>query len=921
MASLSASLILIQASLLGGVSLRVKGEEKAALLQAPTCALLALLVLEGSTSPLSQDRLSRMIWPEYPDDDEGDTRRRNNFRRHWMLLRRAFGPEAEAALLKTRRDVRLNSQLCQTDVGEFRSAAQKGLHGELAALEQASALAEKGGLLPDWEAPWLEAHRVALAKESTAVWLALLDAWEQAGHLQEALTLLERRRVTHPEDERFLRRRWLVLLQRGNEATVKQEVQELLRLGQGEPETRALAERLARELEPSPTQQEPLHCLPLPTTRTRLLGREGVLTLLHVLLPGTRIVTLHGPGGVGKTRLALEAAPQNASRFRDGAAFLDLTRLLPGARPYAFHAELGRAIGLESASETSLYAALRHRELLLVLDNAEHVRELTRQVLSELLSHCPALHLLLTSREPLRLAGERLIPVAALPAEEALSLFWERAPLAQIPQTTAEQAAAQAICARLEGLPLGIELAAASLERFEGLTALAEELAHSFRSLASTTDDPLLPPRAHTLTATIRWSEALRTEKERTLFRTLSVFAGGASLAPLAAIVGWDEPQTQQLAESLVAASLLQSEDPTRWRLAEPLREYAWDRLEEAHATRKIQQAHATWFLGFVEETPPRERVEQERANLERVQAFLLESKQADLAHRLGAALWRFWYQYGSLVAGQSYLKAALLLGASTNTPSRREALLGAANLAYALREPTESAPFGQEALEASRVVGDGVREARALGTLGLTALSAKEFVAARSYFLKAEERFAALGDLRGVRRTRDNLALTATESGDLEEALRLSALSLSGLREEGPSGTLLVALNNAAHLHLQRQEDSEALTYLQEALPLALELRQWRGLLQSLMAVVTWTERQKDYVRCAPLIGAIATLRLQHSQPTPQDAKKGYDALAQRVEEALGTERFAVLQTEGARLPLPELIALAMHKTYSHAF
>ncbi|WP_395095186.1 NB-ARC domain-containing protein [Armatimonas sp.] len=910
MASLPASQTL-QVSLLGTLSLRVNGEDRTAKLQAPTRAMLVILVLE-SPAAISSLRLSALIWPEHPDDADGEARRDNNFRRHWMLLRRALGPEAQKALIKTRSEVRLDSTYLYADITAFRDTAQRGLQGELAILERAAALAEGGELLLGWEAPWLEGHRATLRKEAHAVWLALLDQWERASRLHDALALLERRRQKQPEDERYLRRRWLLLLQLGNHTAVLKEVRKYLDSGGREPETKALAERLSREANPPSEILEPLPRIPLPAPRTRLLGREGTLALLAALLPGTRLVTLYGPGGIGKTRLALEAAQQNMSRFREGVAFVDLTRLVPGARGYALQAELGRVLGQPSTTETSLQEALQHRDLLLVLDNAEHVRETVRQVLGELLAHCPQLHVLVTSREPLRLAGERLVPVGALTHEEAMTLFWERAPLAELPQSPEEKEAVVSICTRLEGLPLGIELAAASLERFTGLVPLAVELARSFHALAATALDATLPERAQTLTATIHWSEALRSEPERTLFRALAIFAGGASRTALAAIVGWSEPHTQQIADALVAASLLQADEQERWRLAEPLREYAWERLQEAQALEPLQQAQAYWYLHFTEESPPLALLETERANLERVQAFLLDTQQTELAHRLGAALWRFWYQCGSLVSGLAYLQRALDLPDHSNTAARRETLLGAANLAYALRESEPTQRFAQEALQHSEAANDGVREARALGSLGLSSLSAQQFPRAKAYFQQAYERFAALGDQRGVRLMHDNLALTATEAGDLDEALRLCQQSLPELRGDGQNTALVVGLNNAAHLHLRRHEDIAAGGYLRESLELALSLAYWRGLLQTLMVIVTWQERQQDFECCAKLLGLIAALRQKHSQPIPLDAKPGYIALEQRLESTLGSEHYANLVTEGTALPLTQLISLA---------
>ncbi len=892
--------------------MRVNGEERTTKLQRPTIALLGLMVLGGAKAQPDEE-VARAIWPEYSESEVDVKRRDDAFRQQCGILRKALGKEVGFALIHKRGEVRLDASLVHVDVWAFRDAARKALHsGEVTLLERASEIAESGELLPAMEAPWLEAYRIHFRKQAGEVWRALTDAWERAGKAREALALLERVCVLEPEDEWFLRRRWLLKLQLGERDVILREARALLDSGGGEPETRRLSEKLLRVAELPQKKLAPLALAELPSPRTRLLGREGTLGMLEALVPGTRLVTLTGAGGVGKTRLALEAARRLAPRFSSGVAFVDLTRLLSGARDYALVAELGRAVGLPSATETDLLAALAPRELLLLLDNAEHVLETARTVLGELLTHCPGVHLLTTTREPLRLADERVVPVGALPLPDAEALFWERAPISELPQSAGDRAAVTAICKRLEGLPLGIELAAGSLERFPGMVALASELERSLRSLASSTRDERVPERARTLWAAMEWSEALRSPEERQLLYVASVFLGGMSLSGLAAVVGWDEDLTRRLAEGLAHGSLFQREESSRWRLSEPLRAFAGERLRESGEEERARKSHAAWFVSFAEESPPPDAMERERANLESAQAYLLELRDTDLAHRLGAAMWRFWYQCGNLFAGFHYLREALGLPLETDSPALRETLLGAANLAYALRDSKEAARFAEEARRRSRVADDAVREARALGSLGLAALSKREFEEARGHFLSALERFTALGDPRGIRLTRDNLALTATEAGDFEAALRLVETNLPELREDGLSGPLLVALNNAAHLHLRRSEPQAARVYLAEALLLGVKHEHWRGLLQSLAAAITMADAAGELERCARLLGGAEALRATRGQPLPADAISEYEALEARVAGGLGQDLCAERRAEGAALPLADLVALA---------
>ena len=673
----------------------------------------------------------------------------------------------------------------------------------------------------------------------------------------------------------------------------------------------------------------------LPVATTPLFGRDAELALLDEALTGSdaRLITLTGPPGVGKTRLALAAAA--AARFRDGVVFVDLTTVRD---PDLVPQEVTRALGLGDAPGRPLVdrvaAAVAGRHLLLVVDNVEHVLEAAPAITAPLAA-CPRLGLLVTSRERLRVRGEREFPVSplTLPAPDDLADLERLAATPSIAMllhrvrgfqpdfavTRANAVAVAEICTRLDGVPLALELAAARLNLFTP-GELTFRLRQRMRLLTSGARDG--PLRHRTLRAALAWSHDLLGPDERALFRRSSVFVGGWSL-DAAQQVG-DVPDVVDTAASLVDKSLVRRRDrhgTTEFTMLESLREYAAELLAEHAEEDATRNRHCRYYaavaarieaqMGTDAETASVDAVAADQANLRAAFEYAEATGRADLALALAVAVGWFCYTRGHLGAGLTTVRRALAMVGDGPVQPPGTAMATALQLAGALAFARGELDRVEAFLDQVERIGDRRHVAMSSAFRGHLARVRGDPTAAAAHHHRARALYEELGNAHGVAWSRYDLGLLRRRD-DPEEAAEHLREARTRFRDSGYAWAIGCAGWALATVQLRRGRVDEAAALVTDALDRFEIVADGRGLAQCLEAAAGIACERTTHDPAGRLLGAAAALRERLAAPLPDEDHGQHHTVTQRVRRALGPDGADAARRAGRELSTVEALALA---------
>jgi predicted ATPase/DNA-binding SARP family transcriptional activator/DNA-binding CsgD family transcriptional regulator len=925
-----------------------------------SAALVKLLALAPGHR-LHREQIMDRLWP-----DSGKRSASNNLRQIAHTARKTLEPISDSRHLHSDNE---SLVLCPggdlwVDVEAFEEAAATARRSKDPAAYRAVVDLYAGELLPeDRYEEWAQDRREGLRRLYLKLLLELAGVHEERGEYGPAVDALRRVIAEDPINEEAhtgLMRLYALSGRQGEALAQYGRLRELLfrELG-AEPGTapRRLHEEIVTGRFP-PAQIPPTGHLPegppdtnkhnLPAPRDSFVGRAREMVEVKRTLAMTRLLSLTGAGGSGKTRLALEVARDLVGAYSEGVWLVGLAGLTEGALiPQAVAAALGVPEQPGRPLTDTLVDGLRSKEMLLVLDNCEHLIDAAARLLDELLDSCPRLRVLATSREPLGVAGEVRWPihtlsvpdpqhsstVGELEGYESARLFVERAsdkrPDFALTPDNAEGVAQ--ICRRLDGIPLAMELAAARVGMLS-VEQICQRLNESLKLLVGGSRTAV--PRQLTLRGTLDWSYELLSGPEQKLFGRLSVFAGGYTLEAAQAVwtgegvEGLEAEDVLELLSRLAEKSLVivtGEEGVPRYRMLEPVRQYAQERLEECGETDVVRRRHAEFFLALAKEAEPEltgahqqawaERLETEHDNLRAALSWSLENE-PETALRLAGTLAHFWEIRSRFLEGSRWLEAALRQSGRTEAATRAPVLTEAGTFAWHRGDYERSGVLQREALALYRRLGDEGGVAFSLMCLGNQQCEQGDDEGAVPFLEEALAISRRIGDKRTIAYTLWNLAEVARHRGDYEQAKTLGLESQALSREMADKWQLARITGWLGVVTVYSSDDHDAAEgFLKESLALNREIGSLEYVAYCLEGFAGLAGARAQGARAARLWGAAEALRETISDPLPPADRPEYDrsmaAARARLDEGSWEAAFA----EGKSMPLEGAVEYALSK------
>lgn len=891
--------------------------------------LLCLLALRADRA-LDRAHVAGVLWP-----DSSEELALASLRRTLTDLRRALGAEQRRILAPTPRALQLDTAAASIDVLEFdRGIASRNAAGLAEAVHTYS-----GPLLEGCCEEWADAERrareqayVEALAELAERALAVGSAGEAAEHLRRAVSVEP---LSEPLQQSLMRalaaqgdyasvvaayRKFRLRLHHDLQADPSRETLELY--AQVRAEARRAGHASVARAAPQTAIERPIRALPRPLTE--FIGRERELAEIPGILRDARLVTLVGPGGIGKTRLAIRIAEDTADEWTAGVCLVDLAPVRDGSM---ISSAISRTLGLEETSRESpdrrLAQWLRSRALLLVVDNCEHLAYACASLVSLLLAECPDLCLLATSRQPLGIAGERVwrmqpLTLPGLPASEeesehalllhceAVRLFVARAAAAAagFRLTPRTASAAVQICRRLDGIPLAIELAAARV-KVMSVQQIAERLNDRFALLTSGSSCAL--PRQQTLRALIDWSYNLLTSPERVLLRRLAVFTGGFDLHAAEAVCS--EPAqaasaAEQLARDdvldaltgLVDKSLVSVDDTCfdpRFYLLESTRAYARDILQGSGEAASIQAAHSGYFFDLAvrgrkgldgpEQTDWSDTLEREMDNIRTAMEYMVSARsteeEIDRSLSIVANACVFWLRKSREIESRAWI-GRTLADVTLRTAARADLELQAAALSNSAGNVEETLRHTRLAREISEQEGDAIGAARADLRLARLAMDSGDYDHAHAICSGALKAFTQNGDRCGQAQAWNSMAHASHRAGDLARTEELVRNSLRIWRQEEHLLGIAGALNNLGTVAYSRGEFMEARRLHQEVLEINRKLGTRAGQGWSLDNLAETWQAEGEYCKARELMAE--SLRVFHNIGAMHGVVDSLDGMAE---------------------------------------